>query len=103
MDQSSIDLQIRETLNIIDIIKSKVCYIQIVEITHNINKEENEVICQLTLNRGMSDYEIGFNWLGFIDGYSQEMPKILLVDIHNAIIANDLSGIIKRERENIGS
>lgn len=103
LDQNLIDLQINETLKIIDIIKSKVCYVDIVGVSHYISNDGKEVVCQLTFSRGTSDYEIGFNWLGFIDGYSKNIPKMLLSDFHNAVIAHDLAGIIKSEKKNIRS
>ena len=105
MDQTTIDRHMNVLIEMTDYIEEMVSYARITEISYDINEEMEEVICNLVLNRGTSEYNISFNWYGIISNYLKKMPRMLLVDIHNAICGQYLKGIMDeaKSKNNIRS
>lgn len=56
--------------------------------------EFDVVVRHININRGTSNYQIAFNWSGFIEEHSKKMPVHMIVDIHNAICGVYLKGIL---------
>lgn len=57
------------------------------------DKEFDVVVRHININRGASNYEISFNWSGFIEDHPKRMPVHMIIDIHNAICGVYLKGI----------
>jgi hypothetical protein len=94
MDQTQIDRHINILTEMTDYIEETISYAVITGISYEVNETMEEVICKLEFNRGTSKGDVEFNWCGTISGYSKKMPRMLLVDIHNAICGQYLKGIM---------
>lgn len=102
MDKTQVDRHMNILIEMTDYIEEMVSYASITGISYEINEDMEEVLCQLTLSRGTSEYSVGFNWCGIIDEYSKKMPRMLLVDIHNAICGQYLKGIMDETKRRNG-
>ena len=83
-------------------IEDTIAYADISDVSYEVDEEMEEIICILTFSRGTGEYQVGINWFGIIDAFSKNIPKMLLVDIHNAICGRYLKGIMdlaKKEHE----
>tara|TARA_Y100000004_G_scaffold81729_1_gene91714 strand:+ start:322 stop:636 length:315 start_codon:yes stop_codon:yes gene_type:complete len=95
MDKSMMKHHMSVVSEMAEFIEKTVAYAQVLEVNYDIDQEMDELICRMIFSRGNDEYEIGFNWMGIIDGYSKKIPKMLLVDAHNAICGYYVQWIIE--------
>ena len=103
MDKHEIERCINIFEEMTEYIANTIAYADITDIKYEIDDAMDELICILKFSRGTSEYLVGITWCGIIDQYSKKIPKMLLVDIHNAICGRYLKGIIELTRENVKS
>jgi len=93
MEQESIDRNINILSEMIELIEEECNYAVIKEIEYQVDEAKEEVLLNLTLNRGTRDYRVVMNWWGHINQLSKNMPSYILKDIHNAVCAGYLRSI----------
>ena len=82
----------------VDCICDNLPYVVLKQYDQNWNEENEELIVELTFNRGTNVYKISINWYGVIKSYSKKIPKHMLVDISNGISEGYLKEIFKEMR-----
>ena len=76
-------------------IEDTIAYADISDVSYEVDEKMEEIICILTFSRGTAEYQVGINWFGIIDAFSKNIPKMLLVDAHNAICGYYVQWIIE--------
>jgi len=77
-----------------DYITNEVSCAELIEIDPRWDDELDMMFWVLSFSIGTNTYDITICWDGSICDYDRKMPKHLLVDIHNAICAGYLKGIM---------
>lgn len=98
-NKTSEERQLNCIMEIVDCILEEIPYTVLKQYNHNYDKSKDEMIVELTLNTGITNYKISINWYGVITNYSKKIPKHMLVDIHNGISEGYLKNIINELRE----
>lgn len=102
INQEDIDRQVKILSEMKEYIEETISYADITDVYHEINAETQEVLCVLYISRGSSNFQVAFNWHGVIDAYSPKTPKMMLVDIHNAICGIYLKKVLEMlEKSNL--
>lgn len=75
-----------ETLDyIMTTIELEVPYAELIYHEDVLHEELNEVVRFIVMNRGNKDFYVSYGYNGCIYSYTKSIPRLLLLDIHNAI------------------
>ena len=85
-----------------DYIVNEVASAELIEINPQWCNDTDVLLLTLTFSTGTRNHDITLTWDGTVYDVSKNMPRHLLVDIHNGICAGYLKGIMEQSTKTTG-
>lgn len=68
-----------------DYIEEEISYAEVISYTDTHHEDIGEIVRFLLFSRGDKEFYISYDMNGYIFSYGKNIPRLLLLDIHNAI------------------